>query len=135
MRIILEGDCPCDLIPKSSGEDSESLHPMGWFLLCLVSTPYPKVEDLSRTRFPQKDTTCCHPPPPTPTKKRTSTALSRLRIQHCHCCGSGYSCGVGLIPGPGTSVCCGRGQQKRGYIRHIMNCFSLPLSLPHFLSL
>ena len=25
--------------------------------------------------------------------------LSRLRIQHCYCCGSGYSCGLGMIPG------------------------------------
>ena len=29
--------------------------------------------------------------------------LNGLRIQHCHCCGSGYSCGMGSIPGPGTS--------------------------------
>ena len=31
--------------------------------------------------------------------------LSGLRIWHCHCCGSDYSCGMGLIPGPGTSPC------------------------------
>ena len=31
--------------------------------------------------------------------------LSGLRIQHSHCCGSGYSCGSGSIPSPGTSAC------------------------------
>ena len=38
--------------------------------------------------------------------------LSGLRILHCHCCGSGHCYGVGLIPGPGTSTCCGHGQNK-----------------------
>ena len=38
--------------------------------------------------------------------------LSRLRIQHCRCRGSGGCCGVGSIPGPGTSTCSGRGQKK-----------------------
>ena len=33
---------------------------------------------------------------------------SRLRIQRCHCCG------VGLIPGLGTSVSCRPGPQKEG---------------------
>ena len=31
--------------------------------------------------------------------------LSGLRIQRCHSCGSGYNCGMGLIPGLGTSTC------------------------------
>ena len=31
----------------------------------------------------------------------------RLRIQHCHCCSSGS------IPGPGASLCHGRGQNKK----------------------
>ena len=30
--------------------------------------------------------------------------LSRLRTLHSQCYGSGYSCGAGLIPGPGTSA-------------------------------
>ena len=39
--------------------------------------------------------------------------LSKLRIQCYHCCGSDYSCGVGSIPGPGTSTCCGYSQKKK----------------------
>ena len=31
----------------------------------------------------------------------------RARIQHCHCSSLGRYCGVGLIPGPGTSTCHG----------------------------
>ena len=31
----------------------------------------------------------------------------------CHCCGSGYSCGMGLIPCPGTSSCGGCGQNEK----------------------
>ena len=31
--------------------------------------------------------------------------LSKLRIQYYHCCSSSYCCGVGSIPGPGTSLC------------------------------
>ena len=27
-----------------------------------------------------------------------------IRIQHCYCCNSGHSCGMGFIPGPGTSA-------------------------------
>ena len=30
----------------------------------------------------------------------------------CHCCGSGYCCGIVLIPGPGTSTCLRGGQKK-----------------------
>lgn len=41
---------------------------------------------------------------------RVSWWLSGLRIRHCHCSGSGCCCGVDLIPGPGTFICCGRGQ-------------------------
>ena len=37
----------------------------------------------------------------------------RLRIQHCHCSGLGYCCGIGLIPGPGTSTFCGHGWKKK----------------------
>ena len=33
--------------------------------------------------------------------------LRGLRIQHCHRRGSGYSCGVGSIPGPGMFTCHG----------------------------
>ena len=32
-----------------------------------------------------------------------------LKIQHCHCYNSSYSCGLGSIPGLGTSACCGCG--------------------------
>ena len=34
---------------------------------------------------------------------------SRLRIQHCH------YCDAGLIPGLGTSICCGCGQKKKDW--------------------
>uniref|UniRef100_A0A8D1QTD0 Contactin 3 n=1 Tax=Sus scrofa TaxID=9823 RepID=A0A8D1QTD0_PIG len=34
-----------------------------------------------------------------------------LRIQSCHRYGWGHCCGRGLIPGPGTSSCCGRGHK------------------------
>ena len=36
----------------------------------------------------------------------TSLWCSRLKIQHCH------SCGIGSIPGSGTSTCHGHGQKK-----------------------
>ena len=36
--------------------------------------------------------------------------LSRLQIWSCHSRNLGHCCGVGLIPGPGASTCCGRGQ-------------------------
>ena len=38
---------------------------------------------------------------------------SGLRIWHCHYSGSGCCCGVGLIPGLGTSACRGSGQKKK----------------------
>ena len=38
---------------------------------------------------------------------------SGLRIRHCHCCGLDCCCGMGLIPGSGTSVCYGCGQEKK----------------------
>ena len=37
--------------------------------------------------------------------------LNRLKTRHCHCRGSGHCCGTGLIPGPGSSACRGRGQK------------------------
>ena len=37
--------------------------------------------------------------------------LRRLKIWHCHCCGLGHGHGTGLIPGLGTSACCGHGQK------------------------
>ena len=40
--------------------------------------------------------------------------LSRLSIWRGHCYGSGYSCTVGSIPGPGTSACAGVGQKNSG---------------------
>ena len=39
--------------------------------------------------------------------------VSGLRIWHCHCCGSGYNCGTGSIPGPGTSTCYGCAKEKK----------------------
>ena len=39
--------------------------------------------------------------------------LSRLRIQPYHCSGSGCCCGVGSIPDPGISICCGCGKKKK----------------------
>ena len=40
-----------------------------------------------------------------------------LRIQCCHHSSLGCCCGVGLIPGPGTSACCGLGGKKRSVIK------------------
>ena len=39
--------------------------------------------------------------------------LSRLRVRCCHGCGLDGSCGTGLIPGLGTSACCGGSQKKK----------------------
>ena len=36
---------------------------------------------------------------------KVSWWLSGLSIQHYHCYGSGHCCGMGSIPGPGTSAC------------------------------
>ena len=36
-----------------------------------------------------------------------------LRTLHCHCSGSGRCCGSGLIPGLGTSTCCGCSKKKK----------------------
>ena len=38
---------------------------------------------------------------------------SKLRIQHCHCSGLGCCCGMDPVPGRGTSICHGRGTQKK----------------------
>ena len=47
---------------------------------------------------------------------RVPLLLRGLRIQCFHCCGSDYSCGTGLIPGPETSAChrCGKERKKEG---------------------
>ena len=39
--------------------------------------------------------------------------LSGLRIWHCQCCGSGYSCDIGLITGPGTYTCQGTAKTNK----------------------
>ena len=39
--------------------------------------------------------------------------LSRLRMQCYHFCSSDRCCGVGLIPGLGTSTCCWHGQKEK----------------------
>ena len=41
---------------------------------------------------------------------------SELRIQHCHCSSLSYCCGMGLIPGQGTSTCCEHGQKYWLYL-------------------
>ena len=38
---------------------------------------------------------------------------SGLRIQDYHYSSSGHCCGVGLIPGPGTSTCHGNSQKTK----------------------
>ena len=37
--------------------------------------------------------------------------LSRIRAWHYHCCGLGQRCGMGSLPGPGTSACHKHGQK------------------------
>ena len=67
------------------------------------------------------------PPPPShkQLKKEKLTILTRsssrgvplqsnrLRIWYCYCSGSGHCYGAGLIPGLGTSTCCGRSQKQQ----------------------
>lgn len=38
---------------------------------------------------------------------------SQLSIPHCHCSGSGHHCGLRSVPGPGTSTCYKRSQEKK----------------------
>ena len=45
------------------------------------------------------------------TTKEAPLQCSGLRIHRCHCSSSGHCCGVGLIPGLGTSSC----QVSRGH--------------------
>ena len=47
------------------------------------------------------------------TKKRNSLWGRGLRIQCCHCSSSGCCCGMGSIPGLGTSACHGYSQKER----------------------
>lgn len=42
--------------------------------------------------------------------------LQRLRTWHCHCCDSGYSYGLGSVPSPGASTCCGHSPKKKKII-------------------
>ena len=37
----------------------------------------------------------------------------QVKDPYCHCSGLGHCCGSGLIPGPGTSAFCGRGQKEK----------------------
>ena len=55
--------------------------------------------------------------------------LSGLRMGHCHCSGWGHCCGMGWIPGPGTSTClgCGRKRKKKSngtclFFKKILAC-------------
>ena len=43
----------------------------------------------------------------------SSLVAQWFRIWCCHCSNLGRSCGKGLIPGLGTSVCCWHGQKKK----------------------
>lgn len=45
-------------------------------------------------------------------KSKTRSFLIVLTIWHCHCSGLGCSCGVGSIPGLGTSMSRGCGQKE-----------------------
>ena len=47
--------------------------------------------------------------------------LRGLRIWHCHCYGLGHCCGVGSIPGLGTSAChgCGQNKNKKRYSQSV----------------
>ena len=38
--------------------------------------------------------------------------VSTVAQQDCYCYGSGYSCGMGSIPGPGTFACHGLSQKQ-----------------------
>ena len=66
------------------------------------------------------------------TKKKVHTAWvlfllqHGLRIRHCCSCGVGHSCGLDLIPGPGTCIHLGCSLKKKKYIKHI---FLITLSL------
>lgn len=46
---------------------------------------------------------------------------SQLSIPHCHCSGSGHHCGLRSVPGPGTSTCYKRSQEKKKKFFH-KNC-------------
>ena len=76
--------------------------------------------------------------------QRSSCVASRLRIWHYHCSALGHFCGVGSIPGPGTSACRGCSQKKKkkknpktknkGWGEEQNNTsLSINVSFPHFL--
>ena len=44
-----------------------------------------------------------------------------LRIHCCNSCGTGCTCGLGLIPGQGTSTYCGCCQKKKEYIHDVVH--------------
>ena len=50
-----------------------------------------------------------------------------VKIQHCHSCGVGHSFGLDLIPGSGTSLCCG-GNLKKKKKKRFLHVFSKPNS-------
>lgn len=57
---------------------------------------------------------------------------SGLKIRCYHCSGSGHGCSLGLIPGWGTSTCCGRGQNKQNP-KEIQSGWNTLLNPPHVL--
>ena len=50
-------------------------------------------------------------------RKQCSFVAQQVKDQHCHYSSSGCCCGVGLIPGLGTSAYHGHDQKKREYVR------------------
>ena len=66
---------------------------------------------------------------------------SGLRTWHCHCNSLGHCCGVGLIPGPGISLCHGHRQKRiitssRNFTSeyyYLKDIPASPCSLQHYL--
>ena len=50
---------------------------------------------------------------PMPDIEISCICLSGLRTWCCHCCGPGCCCGMGLIPGSGTSTSVGKAKKKK----------------------
>ena len=59
----------------------------------------------------------------------SSLVEQQLTIGHCYFSGSGCCCGVGLIPGMGTSICCGVWPKKKKKIPHTSGLMQFKLVL------
>ena len=61
---------------------------------------------------------------------------SRLRIQCCYGCGAGDNCGMGSIPGSGTSTCRGHSQKEKkqtlleGFLLSVLDFLSVVWGFP-----